>query len=1233
MFRLFPPVYEPEGDGPSVYATFTVTLSEASTETVTVDFTTADGTAIAGGGPGADEYDYGQTSGTVTFAPGETSHTITVQILPDYIAEPTENFYVNLSNPTNATIVDDQGIGTILGEEPPTLTIDDQTVDEAAGTMTFTVTMSNPSSQDVTFDYGSADETALDGSDYTALSGSGTIVAGTTSTTITVDITDDNIAELTETFQMNLSNASNATIADPQGIGTILDNDLPSLIIDDQTVNEDAGTMTFTVTMSNLSTQDVTFDYGSADGTAIAGQDYTALSGTGTIAAGSTSTTITVSITDDNILEPTENFVMNLTNAVNATIADPQGIGTILDNYVPPPPPPPELPTISISDAEPVHEPSDQYFAPASNGDNGYLVDGTFAEFTVTLSAASTETVTVDFTTANGTAIAGGDPGVGENDYGQTSGTVIFAPGETSHTITVQILPDYIAEPIENFYVNLSNPTNATIVDDQGIGTILGDEPPTLTIDDQTVDEAAGTMTFTVTMSNPSSQEVTFDYGSADGTATDGLDYTAVSGTGTIAAGATSTTITVDITDDNIFEVTENFVMNLSNAVNATIADNQGVGTITDNDALPSFSINDVTVSEADGTITFTVTKAGLTTQASSVDYDVAPNTAVEGDPGDYTAGTSPLSGTLNFAAGETTQTITLDITDDTIYELEENFYVNLDNAVAATITDNQGVGTITDNEEFAVKDTVSDDDDAGENTYPSPIITSHTGTISDIDASLSLEIVEQTAAETGLTSNGDGVSTSWDDATKTLTVTADSVTVFTIVVSGSSYTFTQFEAIDHDATPGEDHFIPVNFTAIINGGSGGSADFIVNIYDSMVHGPGSDMVIEANSPFTIPLTDLTGITLSEDETTSAWDIYNMPTGLTYDGDPIQYSVDGSTGNLLGTAGGTLVFEASIDLSGAVPQYTFDLKVGPIGIPETLEKITDVTGGNTEHLELTFEDTIVAHLRAEEGGGATATVNTNNGTIGISDGQRINPGETLFMSFSEPYTSPASPVFTTVDGLNFTAEYSGSNDDIEVEWSAVYVDGSNPPITATGDESTLDGLLEFSIKPPAGYTIESVTITSPDDGDFQGDFKLAFSIEGDISYEDMNFDLPYTLTDYDGDATNGVISVNLDSDLENHLYSDDGDDVMVTGATDDVIDSGDGNDVISSGAGDDIINAGDGNDYIDGGAGADTIDGGAGDDTIVFDAADSHVDGGLGYDTLLVADTTGLNFSNVDTLI
>src|SRR5262249_36062876 len=99
-----------EGNAGTVSAIFTLTLSAASSEPVTVNCNTADGSALAGS-------DYQAAFATLTFAPGETSKTMVVPVNGDRLAEPNETFFVNLSIPTNAVIVDSQGVGTIVDDE------------------------------------------------------------------------------------------------------------------------------------------------------------------------------------------------------------------------------------------------------------------------------------------------------------------------------------------------------------------------------------------------------------------------------------------------------------------------------------------------------------------------------------------------------------------------------------------------------------------------------------------------------------------------------------------------------------------------------------------------------------------------------------------------------------------------------------------------------------------------------------------------------------------------------------------------------------------------------------------------------------------------------------------------------------------------------------------------------------------------------------------------------------
>lgn len=202
------------------------------------------------------------------------------------------------------------------------------------------------------------------------------------------------------------------------------------------------------------------------------------------------------------------------------------------------------------------------------------------AAFTVTLSAASGEPVTVAFATADGTATAGGD-------YQAAFGTLTFAPGETTKTVSVPVIGDRLGEPSETFLVNLSGATGGAVVTDgQGVGTIVDDEPR-ISIGDVAKKEGNGGTTlfaFTVTLSAASDVSVTVNFATADGTAAAGEDYDAAFGTLTFAPGETSKTITVVVRGDKKREADETFSVNLSGAVGALTVDGLGLGTILDDD-------------------------------------------------------------------------------------------------------------------------------------------------------------------------------------------------------------------------------------------------------------------------------------------------------------------------------------------------------------------------------------------------------------------------------------------------------------------------------------------------------------------------------------------------------------------------------------------------------------------------------------------------------------------------
>jgi probable HAF family extracellular repeat protein len=226
-------------------------------------------------------------------------------------------------------------------------------------------------------------------------------------------------------------------------------------------------------------------------------------------------------------------------------------------------PVPAGTPTVSIGDAS------------VSEGNSGT----TSAVFIVMLSAPASAPVSVNFATAAGTASA-------SSDFVANSGTVTFAPGQTTAQVIVAVRGDTSAEPNETFQVNLSAAAGAVIADGQGVGTIVDDEPR-LSINDVTLLEGhSGTklFVFTVTLSAPSSVPVTVNFATANGTAKSTEDYTARSGTLTFAPGETTMTISIVVKGDRKREADETFFLNLTGALGAVLQDGQGKGTIRNDD-------------------------------------------------------------------------------------------------------------------------------------------------------------------------------------------------------------------------------------------------------------------------------------------------------------------------------------------------------------------------------------------------------------------------------------------------------------------------------------------------------------------------------------------------------------------------------------------------------------------------------------------------------------------------
>jgi hypothetical protein len=257
----------------------------------------------------------------------------------------------------------------------------------------------------------------------------------------------------------------------------------------------------------------------------------------------------------------------------------------------------------------------------------------------------------------------------------------------------VSVNGDLVAELDETFDVTLTAPSNATLADPTGAGTIVDDELlPVIDIDEPTALEGAGSIVFTVSLSHQSASPVAVDWDTAAGTATNGTDYFDTNGTVIFAPLDTSETVEITVNEDGTFEHDETMAVNLSNASGAPIGDSQGIGTIANDDDAPGLSVGDVSVVEGNTgqkMLTFSVALAGDTDIDATFDFATAGLSATQGT--DY----ADTAGTMTIDAGDTGATIDVVVNGDATYEGDETLSVTLSDPASAVLVDGAAVGTI----------------------------------------------------------------------------------------------------------------------------------------------------------------------------------------------------------------------------------------------------------------------------------------------------------------------------------------------------------------------------------------------------------------------------------------------------------------------------------------------------------------------------------------------------------
>ena len=330
----------------------------------------------------------------------------------------------------------------------------------------------------------------------------------------------------------------------------------PTISISNDTANENTS-ISFDVTLDQPATQTVTVDWATADGTATAGSDYTANSGTLTFAQGESSKTITVAILDDSIDDGGETFLVRLSNANGAQIDDNQSIGTINNTETETVTTPV---TASFQDLPIEHDGSSQF---------------TFrVKISEVLRPRAKRSIKDALTVTNGSVQKVQKVGTRDN------WRVTVRPSFTA-AVNISFTPK----------TKCSDVLAPCTSDNRSVSSLLSTQimgPPMISISDASVYENINIpISFNVTLNRAATQTVTVDWATADNSATAGSDYTSDSGTLTFSQGESSKTITVTIVNDSIDEGSESFYVNLSNASGGQISDSQAVGTINNTDAIP----------------------------------------------------------------------------------------------------------------------------------------------------------------------------------------------------------------------------------------------------------------------------------------------------------------------------------------------------------------------------------------------------------------------------------------------------------------------------------------------------------------------------------------------------------------------------------------------------------------------------------------------------------------------
>ncbi len=439
----------------------------------------------------------------------------------------------------------------------PVLTIGNVTVSEDQGSASVPIQLDVIDTVDTVISITTMDGTATDPQDFTTVVNTVTIPAGQLSISLSIPITDDGIGEPDENFFLNGTVTSgNTANTNASGTITIGANNYPTFSVSDVTIQENEGMASIQVSLSNPSSEDTIFEIMTVNGSAVSPVDYTPVNETGIVlVAGLTSFTYSIPIVSDTAVEVTEEFSVNvIATSGNTSNYFDAGTIIIIDD---------DISTMSIGDVT-VSENAGSAIVPVS-------IDNTNPVET-----------TIQITTVDNSAT---DP----DDYTSTTVTATIPAFQSLVNVSIPISDDNLSEPTEDFTVNgIVTSGNTSNISDSGTITITDDDPITLIINDISISEDAGSIIIPITIDGLTIFDVVINITTTDNTAINPNDYSSVMTTVTIPGLQTSTTVTIPITDDDIFEVPETFTIqgmvtsgntvNSTDTANVTIIDDGSCG-------------------------------------------------------------------------------------------------------------------------------------------------------------------------------------------------------------------------------------------------------------------------------------------------------------------------------------------------------------------------------------------------------------------------------------------------------------------------------------------------------------------------------------------------------------------------------------------------------------------------------------------------------------------------------